>query len=152
MSLRWVRSPEAPKITRMQGSGPLIEPCYRLSTMQASGLCEAPLTYARKVVHMNPLHRIIDANANRAREALRVMEDAARFGLDDPHLTEDLKQLRHGLRASLGQRVLDPALLLSARDVEQDPGRTIKTGAELSRSGLRDIAAAACARLTEALR
>ena len=27
----------------------------------------------------DPLLRIIDANANRAREALRVMEDAARF-------------------------------------------------------------------------
>ena len=39
--------------------------------------------------------RILDASANRAREALRVMEDAARFLLDDRSLTEQLKVLRH---------------------------------------------------------
>jgi thiamine-phosphate pyrophosphorylase len=101
---------------------------------------------------VNELHRIIDANANRAREALRVMEDVARFGLDDAPLTEAIKQLRHDLRQALEQPSLDRALLLDARDVEHDEGRSIKTKAELSRAGLRDIAAAACARLTEALR
>ena len=39
--------------------------------------------------------RIIDANANRAREALRVMEEAARFLLDDEMLCRSLKGLRH---------------------------------------------------------
>ena len=34
--------------------------------------------------------RLIDANANRAREALRVMEDAARFLLDDAELAGEL--------------------------------------------------------------
>jgi thiamine-phosphate pyrophosphorylase len=47
------------------------------------------------------VHRIMDANANRAREALRVMEDTARFALGDPALTEDLKALRHELREAL---------------------------------------------------
>lgn len=101
---------------------------------------------------MNPLHRIIDANANRAREALRVMEDVARFGLDDAGLCERLKQLRHGLRGALDQPALDPMILLASRDVSGDEGRTIKTEGELSRSGMREIAAAAAARLTEALR
>ena len=41
--------------------------------------------------------RILDASANRAREALRVMEDAARFLLNDPQLTAALKRLRHDL-------------------------------------------------------
>src|SRR3954447_14256671 len=39
--------------------------------------------------------RILDANSNRAREALRVMEDSARFVLDDPPTCATLKQLRH---------------------------------------------------------
>jgi len=41
--------------------------------------------------------RIIDANANRAREALRVMEDAARFILNHQPLCAALKSLRHDL-------------------------------------------------------
>src|SRR5436190_2119069 len=34
-----------------------------------------------------PLLRLLDANANRAREALRVLEDYARFVLDDPSIS-----------------------------------------------------------------
>lgn len=101
---------------------------------------------------MSDLHRIIDANANRAREALRVLEDTARFGLDHGPLNEALKTLRHDLRAALEQPALDRGLLLVARDVEGDRGRSIKTEAEGRRAGLRDIAAAAASRLTEALR
>src|SRR5262245_61692060 len=52
-------------------------------------------------VGMQSVARIIDANANRAREALRVMEDAARFALNDGPLTARLKSLRHDLRAAL---------------------------------------------------
>jgi thiamine-phosphate pyrophosphorylase len=101
---------------------------------------------------MNPLHRIVDANANRAREALRVMEDVARFGLDDAALVGALKSLRHGLRTALDQPALDKGLLVAARDAAEDVGQDIKTDAELSRTGLRDIASAAAARLGEALR
>ena len=49
------------------------------------------------------LLRIIDAAANRAREGLRVVEDYVRFALDDRHLTEQLKRLRHNLAAALGR-------------------------------------------------
>ena len=42
-----------------------------------------------------PLLRLLDANANRAREALRVLEDYARFVLDDGALQAGLKSLRH---------------------------------------------------------
>ena len=41
--------------------------------------------------------RILDANFNRAREALRVVEDYARFHLNDDSLSGELKQLRHDL-------------------------------------------------------
>lgn len=80
------------------------------------------------------------------------MEDAARFGLDDAGLSERLKGLRHGLRLALEQPVLDRGLLLAARDVEGDVGTAISTPGEMRRHGLAGIAAAAAARLTEALR
>ena len=50
-----------------------------------------------------PLLRVLDAAANRAREGLRVVEDYVRFVLDDQHLTELCKQLRHDLTAVLSQ-------------------------------------------------
>ena len=45
--------------------------------------------------------RIIDANFNRSREALRVMEEYARFVLDDGVATGQLKSLRHELTATV---------------------------------------------------
>jgi len=104
---------------------------------------------------MNPAARIIDANANRAREALRVMEDLARFALNDPALSAELKSLRHDLRAaidSLADAGLDRATLLAHRDTDHDVGTTITTPAEPRRERLRDLALAAASRLTEALR
>ena len=99
---------------------------------------------------MNPLLRIIDANANRAREALRCLEDVARFGRDDPHLTERFKALRHGLAGALA--AFDPLLLLASRDTEGDVGTSITGATEGSRAGLRGVAMAAGSRLGEALR
>lgn len=101
---------------------------------------------------MNHVARIIDANANRAREALRVLEDIARFALDDADLSASLKSLRHDLRAALDGLAIDKGVLLSSRDTEGDVGTAISTPAEYARTGLRDIALAAASRLTEALR
>ena len=47
------------------------------------------------------LYRVLDAAANRAGEGLRVMDDFARFVLDDLHLTARCKALRHELTADL---------------------------------------------------
>jgi thiamine-phosphate pyrophosphorylase len=47
--------------------------------------------------------RIIDANVNRAREALRVMEDYARLGLDDASLSAAIKETRHTLAQAVIQ-------------------------------------------------
>ncbi|MEM1109233.1 MAG: thiamine phosphate synthase [Planctomycetota bacterium] len=92
--------------------------------------------------------RIIDANANRAREALRVMEDAARFALNDAELSEALKQLRHNLASALS----NVPNLSTHRDTPGDVGTAITTLAEQSRAGLADVALAAGKRLSEALR
>jgi thiamine-phosphate pyrophosphorylase len=97
---------------------------------------------------MHSVLRIIDANLNRAREALRVMEEAARFLLDDAALSESIKILRHDLSkiaASL------PALEYH-RDTPGDVGTNIKTATELHRESVADVAIAAGKRLSEALR
>lgn len=95
--------------------------------------------------------RIIDANANRAREALRVMEDVARFNLNDASLSGALKSLRHDLRAAI-DRIPGADRLLAHRDTPRDVGTRITTDAEHQRESTRDIALAASRRLTESLR
>lgn len=94
--------------------------------------------------------RIIDAAFNRAREALRTLEDIARFSLDDARLTEQAKSLRHDLTGALA--AVDPARRLASRDTPGDVGTAIKASGEFDRPTLDDVAAAAGGRLTEALR
>src|SRR5258705_5619249 len=93
--------------------------------------------------------RILDANANRARGALRVLEDYARFSLNHDGLSEQLKHLRHDL-AEILKPHLSEAIL--HRDVEGDVGTEIKTDAETRRESINDVITAAGKRLTEALR
>lgn len=95
-------------------------------------------------------YRILDANLNRAREALRVIEEYARFVLDDRAAAERVKTLRHALRAIVAD--LGPERLLLARDIVNDVGRDRKTADELKRASLSDVLSAAFARLGEAAR
>lgn len=99
---------------------------------------------------MSAIARILDANANRAREALRVMEDAARFALNDERLSSTLKSLRHDLRAALDR--LPAGWMEANRDTLADVGTSISTEAETTRAGLADVVIAAGKRLGEALR
>ena len=45
--------------------------------------------------------RMIDANLNRAREAIRTLEDVARFAWNDRAIAEEAKSLRHALQAAV---------------------------------------------------
>ncbi len=94
--------------------------------------------------------RTIDANLNRAREALRVLEEHARMVLDDRKLTERIKQLRHAI-ATAGC-AFDTHSLLSSRDIQNDVGTTIATLTEATRRNEADVAAAAAKRAAEAMR
>lgn len=98
---------------------------------------------------MPSVGRILDANANRAREALRVMEEAARFMLGDESLTREIKALRHELRALVEALPGDP---VAWRDTPGDVGTGVKTAAEGERAGVAEVAIAAGKRLSEALR
>ncbi len=93
--------------------------------------------------------RLIDANANRCREALRVSEDYARFILESEEFCTDIKNLRHDLSQTL-KPWLNEAII--HRDTLGDVGTTIKTAAEQIRSGLPDILIAAGKRAGEAMR
>lgn len=94
--------------------------------------------------------RILDANANRAREALRVLEEFARFSLDDRWLSSRIKSLRHALAQSLAE--FDGGQLVRARNIVSDVGRSIETETEYSRGSVGDVAIAAAKRAAEALR
>jgi len=94
--------------------------------------------------------RILDANFNRAREALRVMEDYARFVLDDASLSARLKQARHDLRIAFPDSIRES--LVRHREIIHDVGRDITTEAERRRETSSDVVIAACRRLSEALR
>ncbi len=96
------------------------------------------------------LYRIIDANFNRGREALRVMEEYCRFGLNHPALSAQAKQCRHRLCQSM--KGIDPQKLLSNRDVGGDVGRELKVAGQLQRQSLEDCFTAAAKRASEALR
>jgi thiamine-phosphate pyrophosphorylase len=95
-------------------------------------------------------NRILDANANRAREALRVVEDYCRFVLEDGFLCGELKSLRHSLTAILSELI--PGNLLESRDTQGDVGTTLTTAREQQRYALADVVKANLKRLQEALR
>ncbi|MFO0974280.1 MAG: hypothetical protein U1A27_12700 [Phycisphaerae bacterium] len=85
--------------------------------------------------------RILDANFNRAGEALRVLEEHARFALNDAATTAAVKSLRHALR---GLRERFPAgALLDARDTPRDVGTQISTPDERVRGSTESVAVAA---------
>jgi len=102
--------------------------------------------------HVERLHsaRIVDVNLNRSLEALRVLDDYARFVRDDPHLTGEIKHLRHELAALTG--LLPAGILLHARDTVHDVGTSIVTEGERTRSSPAQVAGINVHRLQESLR
>jgi thiamine-phosphate pyrophosphorylase len=96
-----------------------------------------------------PVLRLLDANANRAREALRTIEDFARFVLNDDEVSARLKDLRHDFAAATRSWTSDAIL---HRDTPGDVGTDNKTAAEMSREATADVVIAAGKRLGEALR
>ncbi len=69
------------------------------------------------------LLRVLDANANRALEGLRVCEDLARFHLEAPALFRRTRALRHAAARALRSLPIGPSDLARARDSRRDPGR-----------------------------
>jgi hypothetical protein len=90
--------------------------------------------------------RIIDANLNRCREGLRVVEDGMRFVLNDGFIYKKIRKIRHSvdkiLRNSYGE-------LIKERDSFDDSGRQMP---EMSKKELTNIIIANFKRAQESLR
>lgn len=96
------------------------------------------------------VYRIIDANFNRAREAIRTVEEYCRFALNSEEYTERAKRIRHELSAAISK--LHTGRLMSSRDTIGDVGIGKIVDEQLVRVELIDCFTAGCKRLTEALR
>ncbi len=92
------------------------------------------------------IYRVLDANLNRAREGLRVLEDTARFVWDDRGLFTVLRKARHDLDKAT--RTAYPRLV-AGRESTHDMGRRMKEGQSRDWPGL---VAANFRRAQEALR
>ena len=96
------------------------------------------------------IYRIIDANFNRAREAIRVVEEFCRFALNSSCLSKQAKELRHKLCRAISR--LDAGRLISCRDTLGDVGIGETVNNQLERLDLKECLIAGSKRLTEALR
>ena len=94
--------------------------------------------------------RLIDAAANRARESCRVIEDYARFILNQQELTQTLKSFRHRLQKILSELPLEE--LLAARDTRNDIGTSLEAEGEYQRNNSAEVLSANFSRLQESLR
>jgi len=91
------------------------------------------------------LYRLIDANLNRLREGIRVIEDIQRYIYDNKELSKRLKNLRHKARLK------DEKKLLRYRDIIGDVLKET-TSSELKREDLNSITTANIKRAEESSR
>jgi len=97
------------------------------------------------------IHRILDANINRLREALRVIEEYFRFGSADESAAVELKLMRHELHGI--ETGLDPRLLLECRDTAADPfAGEVRPEESAGRDSMEQVLAANLKRGQEAAR
>ena len=94
--------------------------------------------------------RVLDAAADRGREAVRVIEDAVRFLADDTALDARLKAFRHEFAALTALLSWDERL--ASRAADADVGSALEGAGEYTRSSLETILAANFCRLQESLR
>jgi thiamine-phosphate pyrophosphorylase len=90
--------------------------------------------------------RILDANLDRAREGLRVIEEWCRFGLERTDLTDTCKHLRQQLAQWHSPDIR------AARDTPGDPGTQLTHPQESQREDIRQVLLANFARVQESLR
>ncbi len=91
------------------------------------------------------LYRVIDANLNRLKEGVRVIEDIARYINNDKDLASKLKAIRHQ------SRIDDLTNLLNSRDSVNDVLRPTVTS-EMNRDSLESIIIANYKRAQESSR
>lgn len=94
---------------------------------------------------LTKIERLIDANLNRLKEGIRVVEDINRYLYDDKSLTSSLKTLRHKLQSTHNTN------RLQYRDIANDVQKE-SIASELSRSSIDDLVIANFSRAQESSR
>ena len=103
-------------------------------------------SYVDKGYSEAAVYRILDANLDRAREGLRIIEEWCRFGLNQVRLTETCKGLRQAIA------VWHTPEIRAARDTPGDPGTDLTHAQEKERTSLTHVLQANFCRVQEALR
>jgi thiamine-phosphate pyrophosphorylase len=101
---------------------------------------------SKKDINKKSVFRIIDANLNRCREGLRVVEDSLRFVLDDKVLYKNIRAIRHNVDKILRSRYGE---FIKERDSVEDSGRQIP---ETTTKELHEVLMANFKRVEESLR
>ncbi|OUL21388.1 thiamine-phosphate diphosphorylase [Nostoc sp. RF31YmG] len=92
------------------------------------------------------VYRILDANLDRAREGLRIIEEWCRFGLNNAQLTGECKRLRQEIAH------WHTAELRAARDTPGDAGTELTHPQEEQRTSIKALLQANFCRVQEAMR
>ncbi len=137
------------------------DPTARAVPLQDETSTLAPVASAIRLTDRNDLApmsvwRVLDANLNRAREGLRVLEDFARFLGDNHDASLKLKSMRHDLVAAEKQLFASAGIgmadRLQFRNTDGDVGTSQMTDGEQHRSALSDVIIANARRVEESLR
>ncbi|MDF0555165.1 thiamine phosphate synthase [Kamptonema sp. UHCC 0994] len=102
--------------------------------------------HSKNILAQPALCRILDANLDRSREGLRIIEEWCRFGLKSVELAKECKQLRQELAS---WHSVD---LRNARDTPGDPGTDLSHPQEEHRSSIESLLQVNFCRVEEALR
>ncbi|MCT7949390.1 thiamine phosphate synthase [Ancylothrix sp. C2] len=97
-------------------------------------------------VAQNAVFRILDANLDRAREGLRILEEWCRFGLNNSSFAAECKEMRQELAKWHSPE------LRAARDTLGDVGTALSHPQEERRASITDLLQANFSRVEEALR
>jgi len=102
--------------------------------------------YSRSKWQEPAICRILDANLDRAREGLRIIEEWCRFGLNSAQMSGECKQMRQELASWHSED------LRASRDTPGDPGTELTHPREEERSSIQQLLQANLCRIEEALR
>ncbi len=105
---------------------------------------------SKPAVESHAFTRILDVNLNRSLESLRILDDYARFVLNDRTITKVLKSLRHDLAQATDS--LSHSARLAFRDTASDVGTSIAGNTEYTRNSTAHVAMVNFRRLQESLR
>jgi thiamine-phosphate pyrophosphorylase len=117
--------------------------CYDKST---NGVVVMVEPYSQKQEMQQAIYRILDANLDRSREGLRIIEEWCRFGLNNAVLANECKRLRQELAS------WHTTEMRTARDTQGDVGTELSHPHEEQRASLKQLLQANFSRVQEALR